>query len=175
MLTIRPVTTASDLSTTRILFQEYAAGLGIDLGFQDFEAEVHSLPGAYAAPRGALLLASDGDRDLGCVAVRPIDASVAEMKRLYVRPEARALGLGRSLAQAAIDFARAAGYGALRLDTLPQMAKAHALYQSLGFHSIPPYRHNPVPGTTYLELAIDSPPGPEPAVPLRSRPQHPPP
>jgi ribosomal protein S18 acetylase RimI-like enzyme len=92
---------------------------------------------------------------VGCVAVRPIDGETAEMKRLFVRPQGRATGLGRRLAQTAIDHARLVGYHRIRLDTLPQMRHAQALYRSLGFYPIPPYRHNPVPGATYLELALN--------------------
>lgn len=160
---VRPVVVAADtperIAETRILFEEYASSLGIDLGFQGFADELAGLPGAYVPPRGGLWLAFAGARAAGCVAVRPLSGDVCEMKRLYVRPDARVSGLGRTLASVAIAFARSAGYRAMRLDTLPSMAAAQALYRSLGFSDIPPYRHNPVPGTTYMELVLpaDSP------------------
>ena len=144
----------SHLADIRELFTEYAESLGIDLGFQGFDRELAELPGAYARPQGCLLLGLDADHTLGCVAVRPLDQDICEMKRLYVRPEARGTGLGRQLAEAAIGFGRHAGYRAMRLDTLPSMAAARALYRSLGFEAIPPYRFNPVPGTAFMELAL---------------------
>lgn len=155
MVTLRPVTTAHDLAAIRALFREYVEALGVDLGFQGFEEELRDLPGDYAAPRGALIIASDGTTPLGCVGVRPLEQEIAEMKRLYVRQVGRNLGLGRALAQAAIQHARETGYHAIRLDTLPQMAQAQALYRSLSFRPIAPYRHNPIPGTAYLELGFD--------------------
>ncbi len=136
------------------LFVEYAASLGVDLSFQDFDRELAGLPGAYAPPRGCLLLAVHGE-PIGCVAVRPIDPNTCEMKRLYVRPVARGSGAGRRLAEAAIAFARDAGYAAIRLDTLPSMRSAQGLYRTLGFVEIPPYRFNPVEGTSYFELRLD--------------------
>jgi ribosomal protein S18 acetylase RimI-like enzyme len=154
VVTLREARGPSDIETARSLFREYAESLGVDLGFQDFESELRGLPGDYRAPKGTLLLASRGDQVLGCVAARPLEPGIAEMKRLYVRPSARGLGLGRQLAEAAIRFARQAGYRAMRLDTLPQMAKAQGLYAELGFKPIAPYRHNPIAGTAYLELSL---------------------
>lgn len=150
---IRPAA-PQDLPLVRALFREYAAGLEVDLGFQGFAQELAGLPGAYTPPLGCLLIGwSDRDAD-GCVAVRPLAPDLAEMKRLYVRPAGRGSGSGELLARAAIAHARAAGFRALRLDTLPSMEQARALYARLGFREIPPYRHNPVPGTAYLELAL---------------------
>jgi GNAT superfamily N-acetyltransferase len=153
---VRPADLPLDLDVVRALFREYADELGVDLGFQGFEQELQDLPGDYAPPRGTLILACHEDAILGCVAVRPIDAETAEMKRLYLRRQGRATGLGRRLALAAIDHARLAGYRRIRLDTLPQMRRAQELYHSLGFYPIPPYRYNPVSGTTYLELALSA-------------------
>jgi ribosomal protein S18 acetylase RimI-like enzyme len=154
VVTLREAQTPAQIEIARTLFREYAESLGVDLGFQDFESELRGLPGAYRAPAGVLLLASQGDQVLACVALRPLAPDIAEMKRLYVRPAARGLGLGRRLAEAVIAFARDAGYRAMRLDTLPQMAKAQGLYAELGFKPIAPYRHNPIEGTSYLELVL---------------------
>jgi putative acetyltransferase len=138
----------------RRLFEEYAASLGIDLGFQDFDTELRELPGEYAPPRGRLLLARiDGDA-VGCVGLRPLETDVCEMKRLYVLPAHRGTGAGRALAEAVIRAGAQLGYRHMRLDTLPSMEAARALYRSLGFREIEPYRHNPIPGTAYMELAL---------------------
>ena len=143
---------AGEIAAAAALFREYADWLGIDLSFQGFETELRDLPGKYAPPAGELLLAHSADGDvLGCVALRPLDGiAVCEMKRLYVRHAARGLGAGRALVTAIIRSAREIGYAEMRLDTLPMMAEAFALYQRVGFVEIPPYYHNPVPGTRYL-------------------------
>lgn len=162
---ILPAHGPEDIEAARLLFREYAAGLGFDLAFQGFEGELDALPGDYAPPRGTLLLArASGAAGLattasepfaGCVALRPHgEEAICEMKRLYVRPAWRGTGLGRRLAEAILAEARRLGYARMRLDTVPQMGSAIALYESLGFRDIPPYRHNPVPGTRYLEMAL---------------------
>lgn len=154
-IAIRPAASAADLDAAARLFREYAAGLPIDLGYQGFEAELAGLPGAYAPPGGALLLAADAaGRAVGCVAVRAIGPGVCEMKRLYVAPEARGGGLGRALAARIIGEARKLGYREMRLDTLPTMTGALAVYRRLGFEEIPAYYATPVADTVFLALAL---------------------
>ena len=150
---LRPAA-AADLDLVRGIFGEYAGGLGVDLCFQDFDRELAGLPGDYAPPDGRLLLAWDSDQPVGCGALRKLDAGACEMKRLYVRKTARGSGLGRRMAEALIGEARVIGYDRMRLDTLPSMGEAIALYRSLGFTPIAPYRKNPVPGALFLELAL---------------------
>ena len=148
-----------ELELARALFREYAAQLGVDLCFQGFEAELASLPGDYAEPRGTLLLAWLGGALAGCCALRPIDdvdyANAAEMKRLYVRKAFRGFGLGRRLAEAVLEAAVRMGYDSVLLDTLDDMEAARALYANLGIEEIPPYYHNPLPGSHYLKVHID--------------------
>ncbi|MFN7956818.1 MAG: GNAT family N-acetyltransferase [Holophagaceae bacterium] len=146
---------AQDLVAIRELFLEYQARLGVDLGFQSFEAEVRGLPGDYAPPTGRLLLARQGGRPVGCIALRGVGPARGEMKRLFVRPGARGLGLGRQLVARLIDEARSVGYAELVLDTLPGMAEAQGLYLASGFRDIPPYRPNPIPGARFLGLSLD--------------------
>jgi len=147
------------LDACRELFREYASALGIDLCFQNFDAELAGLPGAYAAPGGALLLAWCDGELAGCGALRPLpeadEPNACEMKRLYVRRAFRRFGLGRLLAQALIDRAQATGYSAMLLDTLDDMEAARELYGSLGFVEVPPYYYNPIPGAHYLRVALD--------------------
>ncbi|MBB1599736.1 GNAT family N-acetyltransferase [Variovorax sp. UMC13] len=171
---------ADELDALRAVFTEYAGGLGIDLSFQNFAEELAALPGDYAEPRGALLLAlvaatdipaapehrptmlrlADGRQAVvaGCCALRPLDSAddpnAAEMKRLYVRPGFRGLGLGRRLAEAILDAARTAGYACVLLDTLDDMESARTLYEDLGFVEVPPYYHNPIPGSHYLKVEL---------------------
>jgi ribosomal protein S18 acetylase RimI-like enzyme len=147
---VRPARVPDELPAVRALFQEYAAGLGIDLCFQRFEEEMAGLPGGYAPPSGRLMLAVEGDDVAGCIALRRLDDETCEMKRLYVRPAYRGAGAGRMLAERVLAEAAAAGYRSIRLDTLPSMARAIELYRALGFVPIEPYCHNPVPGAMYL-------------------------
>ena len=153
--TIRPAA-AHDIAAVASLFRAYADSLGVDLSYQGFEAELASLPGAYAPPAGALLLALSPESDpLGCVAVRKLaEPGACEMKRLYTTLSARGTGLGRALAVAAIAAARQAGYSSLRLDTLPTMTAAQTLYRDLGFEIIPPYYDTPITGTLFMRKSL---------------------
>ncbi len=147
------------LDAARELFCEYAVGLGVDLCFQNFDAELAALPGEYAAPSGALLLALVDGQPAGCGAMRPLAdvdyTDACEMKRLYVRRAFRGFGLGRLLAQALLDRARQAGFSNLLLDTLDDMEAARSLYEALGFEEIPPYYFNPIPGAHYLRADLN--------------------
>ena len=149
-------TSADDLREARRLFAEYGASLRVDLAYQDFAAELAGLPGRYGPPAGALLLARDeAGTPLGCVALRPSGpAGTSEMKRLYVAQAGRGLGLGRALAEAVIAEAARLGYREIRLDTLPDMDAAQALYRALGFRPVEPYYETPVAGTVFLALAL---------------------
>ena len=166
-----------EIEASRQIFREYANSLHVDLCFQNFEEELAMLPGDYAEPRGALLLAlidapaedAGGPAQLlrgdgraahvaACCALRPLDAAdypnAAEMKRLYVRPAFRSMGLGRQLAEAVLDAARGAGYASVLLDTLDDMEAARTLYEDLGFEEVPPYYHNPIAGSHYLKVDL---------------------
>lgn len=159
---ISAVHSPPDIETIRALFLEYAAERGLDLGFQGFGTEVETLPGAYSAPGGTLLMARAGGLPVGCVAVRPNQPGIAELKRLYLRPAGRGSGLGRALVTTALDWARSNGYRRIRLDTVPGMEAAQQLYRSLGFREIPAYRHNPIPGVKFFELDLVPEPAPGP-------------
>jgi ribosomal protein S18 acetylase RimI-like enzyme len=147
-----------EFAALRELLREYAQSLDVDLCFQNFDEELAVLPGEYAEPRGGLWLVRVGGALAGCCAMRPLDNSdypnACEMKRLYVRPDFRGLGLGRQLAEATLDCARSAGYDCVLLDTLSDMEAARALYEELGFEEVPPYYHNPIPGAHYLKVQL---------------------
>jgi ribosomal protein S18 acetylase RimI-like enzyme len=152
--TVAPALTVHEIAEARLLFEQYAASLGFSLCFQDFDAELAGLPGAYAPPLGRLLLARVAGRLAGCVALRPLRGGACEMKRLFVRPEFHGQRVGRRLAVAIIEEGRAAGYDRMRLDTVSSMTAAIALYASLGFHDIPAYTENPIDGARYMELEL---------------------
>lgn len=154
-VSIIEVETVDELIEARTLFQEYAVSLGSDPCLQDFAEELATLPGRYARPGGRLLLAMVDDKVAGCAALRSLDVETGEMKRVYVRPAFRGLGLGRLLAGRILDESRAAGYRRIRLDTLPSMVGARRLYQVLGFREIAPYGDNRVAGAVFLELELD--------------------
>ena len=143
-----------ELVVVRELIEEYVSSLGIDLDFQEIDLELAHLEAVYGPPGGRILLAVADGAAAGCVGLRPLEDDCCELKRLYVRPAFRGTGIGRALALAAIDAARALGYGRIRIDTLPQMGAARKLYASLGFREIEPYRFNPVLGTAFMELAL---------------------
>jgi len=156
MLEILKAETPDPVAEARQLFVEYAESLGFDLGFQGFGEELAGLPGDYAPPGGRLLLAIHEGRTAGTIALRDLGEGSCEMKRLYVRPGFRGLRVGHALVLAVIAEAREMGYNRMRLDTVPTMERARALYASLGFREIPPYRFNPIPGTAFLELDLDA-------------------
>jgi putative acetyltransferase len=159
-VTVSPATGAADLAAAKRLFLAYAQSLDFSLCFQDFDAELAAMPGKYApAERGALLLGRIGDRPVGVVGLRDLGANengerIAEMKRLYIEPEGRGHNLGRRLTDALLAEARRLGYHAIRLDTFPSMVAANRIYDSLGFHDIPAYYDNPLPGARYRELKL---------------------
>jgi GNAT superfamily N-acetyltransferase len=147
--------TQEDIENARALFEEYAAGLGISLCFQNFDRELANLPGDYAPPDGRLLLATEDDQLAGCIAMRKLEPGVCEMKRLFLRPAYRGKGLGRVLVESIIDEARRLGYTRMRLDTLPgRMDQAIALYQSIGFVEIAPYYKSPAEDAKFMQLEL---------------------
>jgi GNAT superfamily N-acetyltransferase len=155
MLSLVQAESVAQLEQARALFEEMVAWLGIDLSFQNFARELAELPGKYAPPEGRLLLAMEGERVAGCVALRKLDAETCEMKRLYVRPAWRGQRVGRKLAEAIVEEARAAGYRRMLLDTLPaRMAGAVRMYRAMGFRTVAPYYHNPVEGVLFMELIL---------------------
>jgi GNAT superfamily N-acetyltransferase len=165
MSALRDARTPADYALARGLFEEYAAWLGVDLSFQGFAEELATLPGAYAPPRGRLLLAGEPGEAFGCIALRPLDAApgnrgnasaiaIGEVKRLYVQPSQRNGGWGVKLAEALIDEARAIGYRELKLDTLSWMTAARSLYARLGFAECAPYYVNPIEGAVYMARVL---------------------
>lgn len=153
---IRPALTPADIRAVRHLFLEYEDAIDIDLDFQDFETELAGLPGAYAPPGGAILMGQYKSAVAGCVALRKLAHGTCEMKRLYVRPEARQYGLGKKLVREIILLAGNLGYARMRLDAMDTFTDAIALYESFGFKQIPPYYDNPLPGALYWELEIQT-------------------
>jgi ribosomal protein S18 acetylase RimI-like enzyme len=151
--------TRAEMGVVATLFRQYAAALDTDLSYQQFEAELATLPGAYAPPAGTLLIAfSPAGDPIGCVGVRPLaEPGICEMKRLHTAPNVRGAGIGRTLAEAAIEAATRAGYAHMRLDTLPTMIAAQALYRRLGFEVTPAYYDSPVPGTIFMRKTLGPP------------------
>lgn len=154
---LRQATFPGDVATARALFEEYQRSLGISLCFQNFDEELRTLPGVYAQPAGRLLLAFAGEEPAGCVAIRRIEEGICELKRLWVRSVFRGTGLGRLLVETVLHEARNIGYRRMRLDTLPSMKAAQALYLSTGFLDIPPYNDHPLEGTRFMEAILPPP------------------
>jgi putative acetyltransferase len=154
MSEIKPANFPDDLEHVIAILSEYVASPSVSLAFQNYEAEFAALPGKYAAPDGCLLLAWKGPAVVGCAALRRVDENTCEMKRVYVRPDARGENLGRRLIERILDEARAAGYSRICLDVLPEFAAAQRIYESLGFQTAAPVTFNPVPGTRYLALEL---------------------
>jgi putative acetyltransferase len=153
-MNICQATTPQHMAVARALFEEYAAWLGVDLCFQGFAAELDGLPGFYAPPQGRLLLALTGAEAAGCIALRPREEGICEMKRLFVRPSYRGHGLGKLLVERVVAEARGIGYRTMRLDTLPSMQAAIRLYESIGFGRCAPYYETPLPETVFMELHL---------------------
>ena len=141
---------SKDIPDVRRMLEEYVAWIGLDLAFQEVDAELAGLPGEYAPPKGALFVAPDRDRLVAMIGLRPFEGAICEMKRLYVRPEARGRGLARQLIAQVLDEARRLGYSEIRLDTLPMMGDAQALYVALGFSDIDAYYETPIAGTRFM-------------------------
>ncbi|MGA2627740.1 MAG: GNAT family N-acetyltransferase [Candidatus Bathyarchaeia archaeon] len=154
MLRVNSATSMRELEQIRDLFIDYSNSLGFDLSFQNFQKELNELPGDYSPPSGRLLLGFHDSNPAGCVALRRISEEICEMKRLFVRPQCRGLGLGRALAMKVIEDACEIGYRRMRLDIVPTMQTAIALYFSLGFKEIEPYRYNPIKGAKFMELHL---------------------
>ena len=154
MLRVNSATSMRELEQIRDLFFDYSNSLGFDLSFQNFQKELNELPGDYSPPSGRLLLGFHDSDPAGCVALRRISEEICEMKRLFVRPQCRGLGLGRALAMKVIEDACEIGYRRMRLDIVPTMQTAIALYFSLGFKEIEPYRYNPIKGAKFMELHL---------------------
>jgi putative acetyltransferase len=157
MLVVTHARSADEIEIVRSLMREYQQRLGVDLSFQGFETELASLPGSYAPPTGRLLLAWHEQTAVGCAALQRINSSRAEMKRLYVPPSARGLGVGRQLVSQLLAEAETIGYSEVVLDTLPTMNEAQRLYEQFGFRDIEPYRPNPIAGTRYLGKTLSVP------------------
>ncbi len=147
--TIRPATTA-DVPAVRNMMREYVDWIALDLAFQEIDGELAGLPGEYAPPSGALFVVPDGDRLVAMIGLRPLDGTICEMKRLFVRPAARGQGLAKQLIARVMDEARRLGYAEIRLDTLPMMGDAQALYAAMGFADIEPYYDTPIAGTRFM-------------------------
>lgn len=156
MFNIRSVKSGKDLEEIIDLFTSYANSLDVSLDYQDFSSELEEMPGKYALPHGALLLAYDkNDNPVGCIALRPLDQEYCcEMKRLYVSPSGRGFGLGKALVEAILQEARNRGYREIRLDTLPSMLEAIALYKKMGFKEIRSYYDTPIEGTVFLAKSL---------------------
>ncbi|HMC26748.1 MAG TPA: GNAT family N-acetyltransferase [Verrucomicrobiae bacterium] len=153
-LNIVQATHPQEIALVRELFREYAVGTGLDLCFQGFDEELKTLPGKYSAPQGRLYLLYEGETATGCGALRPFQDAIAEMKRLYVRPQFRRRGYARTLSEKLIAEARTIGYRAIYLDTLRSMIEARKLYESLGFLECQPYYNNPLPNVCYMKLKL---------------------
>lgn len=154
MLIIRQAVFPCDRQDVISIFREYVSSPTVSLDFQEYEAEFADLPGKYAAPEGRLLLAQEAGAVLGCAALRRVDESTCEMKRVYVRPAARGRNLGRLLVEAILREAKLAGYARICLDVLPEFTAAQQLYAAMGFVPAEPVSFNPVPGTKFLALSL---------------------
>ena len=155
MITLKEALTDDVFGLAEKLFQEYAESLGVDLEFQNFSEELSNIQNQYSRPNGVLILAIEaGFRPMGCFGVRPMEGPICELKRMYLRKQARGKGIGKLMLKKSISMARELGYEKMRLDTLPSMQSAIKRYQSMGFYEIGPYRYNPIEGTKYFEIEV---------------------
>ncbi len=153
-ITTTTATSEPDFELAKNLMREYAATIGVDLTFQDFENECNNVAIRYAKPDGAFVIAHHNDHPIGCFGIQKIDSRTCELKRMYLRREVRGQGLGEKLLTTAIQTAAALNYQFMRLDTLPSMTSAIRLYQKLGFKEIEPYRFNPIEGSKFMEIDL---------------------
>ncbi|MBX2896441.1 MAG: GNAT family N-acetyltransferase [Cyclobacteriaceae bacterium] len=153
-ITITTATSEQDFELAKKLMKEYAADIGVDLSFQDFETELKNVATRYTEPDGTFVIAYHNNQPVGCFGIRKMDSRTCELKRMYLRREARGNGWGEKLLKAAIDKAAALNYQCMRLDTLPSMTSAIRLYQKVGFKEIEPYRFNPIAGSKFMEIDV---------------------
>ena len=154
MATLKEATTDKDFEIAVDLFREYASHIGIDLSFQNFEDEILEIKNHYSRPNGQLIIVYDNRNPTGCFGVRTLEDSVCELKRMYLKKEARGKGVGKMMMTKALEIGRTLNFELMRLDTLPTMEKAIKLYKDMGFYEIEAYRFNPFKDAKYFEIRL---------------------